>query len=80
MDRSLEQGKADDDIRKISYMAESIGTSQQHKHVQIMPLPNSGPQPPLRALFNEIQERKAGNNYRFDSMRYVEIHRSQFKL
>ncbi|KAI9008460.1 HIT-like domain-containing protein [Phycomyces nitens] len=49
------------------------GASQEHKHVQIMPLRHDGPQPPLTEAFEEIKDRKAGQVYTIDKIPYIHV-------
>ncbi|KAI9490847.1 ATP adenylyltransferase-domain-containing protein [Zychaea mexicana] len=49
------------------------GASQPHKHMQILPLQGQQPQPPIKALFNQIQDRKAGQIYVMDKLPFVHV-------
>ncbi|KAI7852064.1 ATP adenylyltransferase-domain-containing protein [Circinella umbellata] len=49
------------------------GASQPHKHLQIVPLDGSNPQPPIKALFNQIPERKAGQIYLLNQLPFVHV-------
>ncbi|CDS12938.1 hypothetical protein LRAMOSA05122 [Lichtheimia ramosa] len=49
------------------------GASQPHKHIQILPLTKEQPQPPIKALYNQIQERKAGQIYVLDKLPFVHV-------
>ncbi|KAI9272637.1 ATP adenylyltransferase-domain-containing protein [Phascolomyces articulosus] len=49
------------------------GASQPHKHLQIVPLQGQNPQPPIKALFNQIRDRKAGQIYVLENLPFVHV-------
>ncbi|KAI9311791.1 HIT-like domain-containing protein [Dichotomocladium elegans] len=49
------------------------GASQPHKHVQLIPLRGNAPQPPIKALYNTIPDRKAGQIYVLNQLPFVHV-------
>ncbi|KAI8060552.1 HIT-like domain-containing protein [Gongronella butleri] len=49
------------------------GASQQHKHVQLIPLDGKGIQPPIQALFNKIDNPKHGEIYSLNELPFVHV-------
>ncbi|KAI8391582.1 HIT-like domain-containing protein [Radiomyces spectabilis] len=49
------------------------GASQRHKHVQLMPLKDSGAQPPILALYTKMQDKKAGQIYTMSALPFVHV-------
>ncbi|KAI8146036.1 ATP adenylyltransferase-domain-containing protein [Fennellomyces sp. T-0311] len=49
------------------------GASQPHKHMQILPLHGQQPQPPIKVLFNQIKDRKAGQIYILNELPFVHV-------